>query len=168
MLTLSDIQTSALLDTTLTPHSDPLLQIRHALHQLQKGEVLQAWMNCQSGVDDLQAWCQQTGYEILRIDKQAENKCAYYVQKGSPMAVQATLNTGRQPCPAPVIEAARALSHLAEGDILKMYSACPSALDDVNTWANNTQHQIRAVHNNSHGDYVFYIQKKGGTVLQAA
>jgi len=161
MLNVPDIQASSHLDTTQNPHFDLLLHSRRMLAQLEDGDVLEIRVNCQSNVDDLKAWCVQAGHEILNIEKHSNNTCAYYVQKGDPVNVKTVLNVGQQRCPVPVIEAARALAHMKTGEVLKLATACASALDDVETWAKSTAHQIPAVRQNSDGIYLFYIQKKG-------
>lgn len=168
MLKLPAIEVDAHLNATKISNVETLPQVRRALSQLDDGKVLKISMDCQSNVDDLKSWCQQMEYEILHTDKQATDKCIYYVQKGHPVEVTVNLNTGNQACPVPVIEAARAISHMTMGEVLKLSTACPGALDDVESWINNSPHRICAVRSNSDGAYLFYIEKLAVELQKAA
>ncbi len=63
-------------------------------------------------------------------------------------------------CPMPILKTKKAVDALEPGQILKMIATDPGSESDMDAWTSRTGHTL-VESEESGGQYVFFIQKKG-------
>jgi TusA-related sulfurtransferase len=136
----------------------PVLQATRAAARLPRGALLQVISDCPGAHADLQAWARQTGRELLEVTEDGDGGQAYLLRNGDRWLPSAVLDMRGHPCPAPVIEADRALSGLADGKVLKLLGDCRGFADEVDTWTRSTGRRLLGIVPGPSGSSVSYIQ----------
>ena len=86
----------------------PLLGAKRMVDELAPGQVLLLISDCQGTPDDLFAWAELTGNQIIKSEKQADGSTGYHIQKGSNTsrpAAHVSLDIRGSVCPGPIVEA---------------------------------------------------------------
>lgn len=61
-------------------------------------------------------------------------------------------------CPLPILKTKKSIDSLESGQVLKMISTDPGAINDMNAWARQTKHELlESIAEN--GEYTFLIRK---------
>ena len=69
------------------------------------------------------------------------------------------LDAQAEPCPTPVVMCARGLAALRPGLSLRLSTACPAAVSEVDAWLRQTRHRLLGITEDARGVYRFYIRK---------
>lgn len=152
------IQPDQTLDARGRSCPGPVLEAKRLVSQLARGQVLLLISDCPGTQSDLQSWARQTGRELIEVSDHAEGGKAYYVRNGDPWPATTVLDMRGRPCPAPVVEAEKALHAMAAGEVLKLLSDCSGFADDLGSWARSTHHQVLGTVPGPAGSEVSYIQ----------
>jgi TusA-related sulfurtransferase len=152
----------AMVDLTGLTCPGPILGAKEILEGLSDGQVLLLVSDCPGTRDDLFAWAQQTGNEVIRVEPRERGATGYYVRRGRPGAIRvhARLDLRGAVCPGPIVEARQLLKGLRPGEVLKLVSDCPGVRDDIESWAGTTGVQLIAVAACGAGAHEFYLRKK--------
>ena len=123
----------------------PVLVASRAADDLPQGALLQVISDCPGAHADLQAWARQTGREVIGVSEHADGGHAYLVRNGERWTANAVLDMRGRACPAPVVEAERALQVMGDGEVLKLLGDCSGFADEVGTWARTTGRQLLGI-----------------------
>lgn len=139
----------------------PLLGAKKIVDDLKPGEVLLLYSDCPGTQDDLFSWSRYTGNEVVRSEKRADGKHAYYIRRGRTQHVvsNAVLDLRGAVCPGPIVEAKKLLGSMNSGETLKLVSNCPGVADDVANWVAATGHRLLETDEIGAGEFEFYISK---------
>lgn len=149
----------ATLDATGQTCPYPLLQARRALAHMERGQVLRLISDCTGTDADLRAWSGQTHNPLLRTHALGGTRRAYDLRKGEPFAVSRVVDARGTRCPVPVVNAARALSGLPVGAVVKLVSDCQGAAADVHAWSRSTGHLLLAADLSDPAALTFYLRR---------
>jgi len=139
----------------------PLLGAKKIVDDLKPGEVLLLYSDCPGTHDDLFSWSKYTDNEIVRTEKRADGRHAYYIRRGRTKHVtpNAVLDLRGAVCPGPIVEAKKLLGSMKQGETLKLVSNCPGVADDVADWVKATGYRLLATDEIGSGEFEFYIAK---------
>lgn len=139
----------------------PLIGAKRIMDELSSGQVLLLISDCPGTPDDLFAWAELTGNQILRAEKTPEGGNSYYIQKGQKSGITAnvTLDIRGSICPGPIVEAKKLLNGMQTGEVLKLISDCPGVQSDIGGWAQATGMTLLATLEAGAGVHEFYIRK---------
>jgi tRNA 2-thiouridine synthesizing protein A len=149
------------LDLTGLSCPGPILGAKKVIAELAQGQVLLLISDCPATHDDLYAWAAHTRNQIVRSERRSDGATGYYVRRGRPTepTPNVALDLRGFLCPGPVVEARRVLQRMPSGQLLKLTSDCPGALDDLTDWARVTGATLeRTVHVGAH-EWEFYVRK---------
>ena len=152
---------SVTLDLTGTSCPGPILGATKLIAQLGDGEVLLLISDCPATGDDLFAWAERTGNQVLLSERLPTGATAYFVRRGhadEPVA-HASLDVRGSVCPAPVIEANRTLGEMSGGELLRLITDCPGARADVGDWVRITGARLEDVVELGPPTLEFFIRK---------
>lgn len=152
------IQPDLTLDARGQSCPGPVLEAKRLVQNLERGQVLQLIADCPGARSDLQAWARQTGRELIEVGDHPEGGQAYYLRNGDPWPATAVLDMRGRPCPAPVVEAEKALLAMSAGEVLKLLSDCRGFADDLVSWARNTNRIVLGTVPGPAGSDVSFIQ----------
>ena len=152
------IQPDLTLDARGRSCPGPVIEAKRLASELDLGQVLLLISDCPGTQSDLQSWARQTGRELIEVSDHEDGGKAYYVRNGDPWRPAAVLDMRGRPCPAPVVEAEKALTAMSAGDVLKLLSDCGGFEDDVASWAGVTGRQLLGTVAGPAGSAVSYIQ----------
>ncbi len=136
----------------------PVLEASHAADTLPRGALLRVLSDCPGAHADLRAWARQTGRELLDVTVAEDGGHAYLVRNGESWSADAVLDMRGHACPAPVIEAGRALHVMAQGEVLKLLGDCPGLPNEVDTWTRSTGRRLLGIVPGPGGSTASYIQ----------
>ena len=139
----------------------PLVGAKRVIDDLKNEQILLLMSDCPGTRDDLYAWAEQTGNNVVKIEAMADGGNGYYIKKGrNPVRkANAILDIRGVHCPGPIVEAKRLLNGMNTGEILKLVSNCPGIRSDITGWAESTGVKILDTVEISAGEYEFYLQK---------
>lgn len=139
----------------------PLLGAKRIINDLQNEQILLLMSDCPGTGDDLFAWAEQTGNQVMRTEPIADGGTAYYVRKGTGESIKANvvLDIRNVVCPGPIIEAKKLLSGMNAGEVLKLISNCPGIHSDIVDWAAATGVTILSISEIAADIYAFYLTK---------
>lgn len=139
----------------------PLLGAKRIINDLQNEQILLLMSDCPGTGDDLFAWAEQTGNQVMRSEPIADGGTAYYVRKGTgePIKANVVLDIRNVVCPGPIIEAKKLLSGMNAGEVLKLISNCPGIHSDIVDWAAATGVTILSISEIAADIYAFYLTK---------
>lgn len=152
------------LDLSGLPCPAPLVGAKKILDDLDPGQMVTLVSDCAGTRDDLVAWCQITGHELVAETAQGGGKTAYRIRKtagaASRPAATATLDMRGIACPGPIVEARRLLENLQAGEILQLISDCTGTFDDIRSWSQATGIELIAAAPLPRGAHEFYLRKR--------
>ncbi len=140
----------------------PLLGAKRMVDELAPGQVLLLISDCQGTPDDLFAWAELTGNQVIKTEKQSDGSTGYHIQKGgagSRPAAQVSLDIRGSVCPGPIVEAKKLLNGMQSGEVLKLVSDCPGVQSDISGWASATGMTLLDMLEPAAGVHEFYIRK---------
>lgn len=139
----------------------PLLGAKRVVNDLKDEQTLLLISDCPGTRDDLFAWAEQTGYQILKTSTMPDGGTGYYVMKGTGGTRQANvlLDIRGVTCPGPIVEAKKLLNGMNSGEVLKLVSNCPGILSDIVGWTNMTGIKLLETAEIASGEHAFYLQK---------
>lgn len=155
----SEIMPNVTLDLTGLTCPGPMLTAKRLSDEMENGQIMLLISNCPGTKDDLEAWTRHTHHQILKIEEMHDGINAYYVRKGDPWKVNIEIDMVGTSCPGPVVEAARLLQLMNDGEIIKLISNCEGSPADVKAWTKSTGHTLLNTTTDSNNIYSFYIQK---------
>ena len=154
-----DIPHHGTLNLTDIAASDALTVAGQALDTLRNGQVLLIISDAPGLESDLFSWADHTNNQILAVNRTLKVGLGFYLLKGDPWPVDVTLDTQTAPCPTPVVMSARKLAAMRSGQYLRLSTACPAAVSEVDTWLRCTRHRLLGITEDARGVYRFYIRK---------
>ena len=139
----------------------PLVGAKRVVDDLKNEQVLLLISDCPGTKDDLFAWTEQTGNNVVRIEPMPDGGNGYYIMKGKAekLTPQVILDIRGVHCPGPIVEAKKLLNGMKNGEILKLISNCPGIRTDIIGWADMTDVKILDTIEISAGELEFYLQK---------
>jgi TusA-related sulfurtransferase len=139
----------------------PLLGAKQVVDDLKNEQVLLLISDCPGTRDDLFAWAEQTGNNVLKTETMPDGGTGYYIMKGkgTKHTANAILDIRGVHCPGPIVEAKKLLNGMDSGEILKLISNCPGIRSDIGGWAETTGVKIVSTVETAAGEYEFYLQK---------
>ena len=156
-----NLQTNVTLDMRGLSCPAPLLGVKRIINDLQHEQILLLKSDCPGTSDDLFAWSEQTGNQVLRTEALTDGGTAYFVRKGTGESVKANvvLDIRNVVCPGPIVEAKKLLNGMAKGEVLKLISNCPGIHSDIVDWAAATGVKILDTSEIAADVYAFYLEK---------
>ncbi len=139
----------------------PLLGAKRIINDLENEQILLLMSDCPGTGDDLFAWAEQTGNQVLRTEAIPDGGTAYYIRKGTgePINANVVLDIRNVVCPGPIIEAKKLLSGMNAGEVLKLVSNCPGIHSDIIDWAAATGVNIIGISEIAADAYAFFLTK---------
>jgi TusA-related sulfurtransferase len=139
----------------------PLLGAKRVIDDLKNEQILLLLSDCPGTKDDLFAWAEQTGNDVLKTEARPDGGTGYYVMKGKGAEHKANviLDIRGVLCPGPIVEAKKLLNGMNSGEILKLISNCPGIRSDIVGWADTTRVKILNTVETAAGEYEFFLQK---------
>jgi TusA-related sulfurtransferase len=149
------------LDLTGLTCPGPILGAKKVISELGNGEVLLLISDCPATHDDLHAWAERTGNQVVRSERLANGATGYYVQRGkrSGPSASVTLDLRGFVCPGPIVEARRVLQRMAAGEMLMLVSDCPGALSDMKDWARVTGAELVDIVETGAHEWQFFVRR---------
>lgn len=160
-MTPQDLHANVTLDLRGLTCPAPLLGAKRVVNDLKDEQVLLLVSDCPGTRDDLFAWAEQTGNQVLKTETIPDGGTGYYVMKGKGEAHQANvlLDIRGVVCPGPIVEAKKLLNGMNPGEILKLVSNCPGIHSDIVGWTNMTGIKLLETTEIASGEHAFYLQK---------
>lgn len=139
----------------------PLLGAKRLFDDLTEGQTLLLISDCPGTQDDLFAWANQTGNQVLSTVKNADGSRGFYVQKGKAAQPKpnAVLDMRGTTCPGPIVEAKKMLTAMPAGEVLELISNCAGVKDDIVGWAQTTGIKLLHTVELGGGDFAFYMAR---------
>ncbi len=144
----------------------PLLGAKKMLDDLPDGQHLMLISDCPGTGDDLRAWADQTGHEVVATERINGRRFAYTIRRRPSEAQHrgnVVLDLRGVHCPGPIVEARRLLRAMQPGEVLVLVSNCPGAPDDVATWCADGDVRLLDRFERSAGEFEFYLSATGAT-----
>jgi TusA-related sulfurtransferase len=141
----------------------PLLGAKKILDDLPDGQRMVLVSDCPGTGDDLRVWAEQTGHQVVQIERLDGRRVAYTLQRGHAAARSAgnvVLDLRGVPCPGPIVEAHRLLKGMQSAAVLVLISDCPGAPADVAAWAEDASVRLIDRYESAPGEYEFYLRKE--------
>lgn len=141
----------------------PLLGAKKLLDDLPDGQVLVLISDCPGTGDDLRAWAELTGHEVIATELLNGHRAAFTIRRrtgfeASPGNV--VLDLRGVVCPGPIAEAGRLLDGMRVGEVLVLISNCPGVADDVDAWTRTGNVQLLDRFETMPGEFEFYLCRK--------
>ena len=137
----------------------PIPAIRQALKSMTNGQVLRVTTDYPGCETDLYVWAAHTNNPVLYVDKTAPRGFDFYILKDDPWPANVTVDTQHAPCPTPVLQARKLMLSMADGETLKLVTACAAAVGEVDAWVKSVCYQLLGITEDARGVYRFYIRK---------
>jgi TusA-related sulfurtransferase len=149
------------LDLTGLTCPGPILGAKKVISELAQGQVLLLISDCPATHDDLHAWAERTGNQVVRSERLTGGATGYYVQRGKRREPTPTvvLDMRGFVCPGPIVEARRTLQRMHEGEMLKLVSDCPGALSDMKDWARVTGAELVDIVEIGAHEWEFFVRR---------
>jgi TusA-related sulfurtransferase len=146
----------------MTGHSCPLplLGAKRVLDDLPDGHVMVLISDCPGTGDDLRAWADLTGHEVLRSEALNGRRVAYTIRRTSEAAANrggVVLDLRGPQWPQPIVEARRRLRDMRPGEVLVLLSDSPSAPADVEAWAADGSVRLLDRYEPAPSQFEFYL-----------
>jgi TusA-related sulfurtransferase len=141
----------------------PLLGAKKLLDDLPDGQLLVLISDCPGTGDDLHAWAELTGHEVVATERLNGRRAAFSIRRrvgsqASPGNV--VLDLRGVVCPGPIAEAGRLLDGLRDGEVLVLISNCPGVADDVDAWTRTGNVQLVDRFETAPGEFEFYLRRR--------
>lgn len=156
-----DLHANVTLDMRGLSCPAPLLGAKRVVNDLANEQILLLISDCPGTRDDLFAWSEQTGNQIMKTETLSDGGTGYYVMKGKGEAHEANvlLDIRGVVCPGPIVEARKLLNGMNTGEILKLVSNCPGIQSDIVGWAEMTGVKLLDTVEIASGEHAFFLQK---------
>lgn len=141
----------------------PLLGAKKLLDDLPDGQVLMLISDCPGTGDDLAAWAELTGHEVVRTESLSGHRAAFAIRRRTGSEVSSgnvVLDLRGAVCPGPIAEAGRLLDGMRAGEVLVLISNCPGVDDDVNAWTRTGNVYLLDCFETGPGEFEFYLRKE--------
>ncbi|MGE5336632.1 MAG: sulfurtransferase TusA family protein [Gemmatimonadota bacterium] len=141
----------------------PLLGAKKILDDLPDGHRMVLISDCPGTGDDLGAWADQTGHQVVATERLNGRRVAYTIRRGrtaGPGGGNVVLDLRGATCPGPIAEAHRLLSGMQRGEVLVLISNCPGVTEDVAAWAGNGGVRLLDQYESAPGEFEFYLRKE--------
>ncbi|HEX5364008.1 MAG TPA: sulfurtransferase TusA family protein [Gallionella sp.] len=156
-----DLHANVTLDMRGLTCPAPLLGAKRVVNDLTNEQILLLVSDCPGTRDDLFAWAEQTGNQVLKTEPATGGGTGYYVMKGKGETHEANvlLDIRGVVCPGPIVEAKKLLNAMNSGEILKLISNCPGIHSDIVGWTSMTGIKLLESVEVASGEHAFYLQK---------
>jgi TusA-related sulfurtransferase len=141
----------------------PLLGAKKLLDDLPDGQLLVLISDCPGTGDDLRAWAELTGHEVVATERLNGRRAAFSIRRrvGSETSPgNVVLDLRGVVCPGPIAEAGRLLDGLRVGEVLVLISNCPGVADDVDAWTRAGNVQLVDRFETGPGEFEFYLCRR--------
>ena len=138
----------------------PLLGAKKMLDDLPDGQRLVLISDCPGTGDDLRAWANETGHEVIGAETLNGRRIAYTIRRRqalSPGNGNVVLDLRGATCPGPILEARRLLQGMQPGEVLVLISNCPGAPGDVEAWTADGSIRLVDRFEPAPGEFEFYL-----------
>jgi TusA-related sulfurtransferase len=142
----------------------PLLGAKKMLDDLPDGQSLLLISDCPGTGDDLAAWADETGHEVIAVEKSNGRRAAYMIRRRvgeSKQRGNVVLDLRGASCPGPIVEARRLLRAMDPGEVLVLISNCPGAPADIDAWASDGAVHLLDRFERLPGEFEFYLSASG-------
>jgi TusA-related sulfurtransferase len=151
------------LDMSGTSCPVPLLGARRVLDDLPDGRPIVLISDCPGTPDDLAAWADATGHEVVNRRALDGRRVAFTIRRKlrpglSPAGV--VLDQRGSVCPGPILEAKKRLDRMPVGDVLVLLSDCKVSPSDVAAWSDHASVELLDQFRNPAGHYEFYLRRR--------
>lgn len=160
-MTPQDLHANVTLDLRGLSCPAPLLGAKRVIDDLKNEQILLLVSDCPGTRDDLFAWAEHTGNQVLKTETMPDGGSGYFIMKGKGEAhpVNVLLDIRGVVCPGPIVEAKKLLNGMNPGEVLKLVSNCPGIHSDIVGWANMTGIKLLDSVEIAAGEHAFYLQK---------
>jgi len=138
----------------------PLLGAKKMLDDLPDGQHLVLISDCPGTGDDLRAWANETGHEVIGAERLNGRRIAYTIRRRQALNAgngNVVLDLRGATCPGPILEARRLLQGMQPGEVLVLISNCPSAPGDVEAWTAGGAVRLIDRFEPAPGEFEFYL-----------
>ncbi len=138
----------------------PLLGAKRILDDLPDGQMLLLISDCPGTGDDLRAWAELTGHEVIATEPLNGHRVTFTIRRCSasePSPGNVVLDLRGVTCPGPIAEARRLLDGMRAGEVLVLISNCPGVTDDVDAWTRASSVRLVDRYETSPGEFEFYL-----------
>ena len=138
----------------------PLLGAKRILDDLPDGQNLLLISDCPGTGDDLRAWAELTGHEVIATEPLNGHRVTFKIRRRStsePSPGNVVLDLRGVTCPGPIAEAGRLLDGMRAGEMLVLISNCPGVTDDVDAWTRASRVRLVDRYETSPGEFEFYL-----------
>ncbi len=156
-----DPKPSVTLDLSGVSCPGPIIGVRKIVMELAEGQVMLLISDCPATGDDLHAWAERTGNQVLKTERMPGGASGYYVRRGRRVSrsAQVLLDMRGAVCPGPIVAAKKVLDDMAAGERMCLASNCPGARADVEDWVRVTGYRLEDVVEVGPHDWEFFICK---------
>ena len=157
----NNIEVNVRLDLKGQTCPGPIVGAKKMISSLSEGQVLLLLSDCPGTKDDLYVWAENTGNQVLKAERFADESVGYYIRRGSGHSREANVSLDMRGavCPGPILEAKKLINGMKSGEVLRLISNCPGSRDDVEGWARNTGLDLLDVIQVSASELEFFIRK---------
>ena len=141
----------------------PLLGAKKILDDLPDGQYMVLISDCPGTDDDLRAWAELTGHEVIATELLSAQRVAFTIRRGIAAASSpgnVVLDMRGATCPGPIAEARRLLDGMRAGEVLVLVSNCPGVEDDVDAWTRSSSVRLVDRYENAPGEFEFYLRRE--------
>jgi TusA-related sulfurtransferase len=157
---LSSTSSAVRLDMTGLSCPLPLLGAKKILDDLPDGQHMVLISDCPGTSDDLRAWADLTGHEVIATEPLNGRRTAFTIRRGlaaAPSPGNVVLDLRGVTCPGPIAEARRLLDGMRTGEVLVLVSNCPGVPEDVDAWTRNSSVRLVDRYETAPGEFEFYL-----------
>lgn len=140
----------------------PLLGAKKILDDLPDGQQMILISDCPGTGDDLRAWADQTGHQVVGTERLNGKRIAYTLRRApTPYgSANVVLDLRGANCPGPIAEGKRLLDGMQIGEVLVLISNCPGVTEEVAAWANHGHVRLLDQYESAPGEFEFYLRKE--------
>jgi TusA-related sulfurtransferase len=161
-MAMPSLSSAVRLDMTGLSCPLPLLGAKKLLDDLPDGQLLVLISDCPGTGDDLRAWAELTGHEVIATERLNGHRAAFSIRRrvGSEVSPgNVVLDLRGVVCPGPITEAGRLLDGMRVGEVLVMISNCPGVADDVEAWTRTGNVELVDRFETVPGEFEFYLRR---------
>jgi TusA-related sulfurtransferase len=141
----------------------PLLGAKKILDDLPDGQYMVLISDCPGTEDDLRAWAELTGHEVVATEPMNGHRVAFTIRRGIAVVTSpgnVVLDMRGATCPGPIAEARRLLDGMRAGEVLVLISNCPGVQDDVDVWTQSSRVRLIDRYEGAPGEFEFYLYRE--------
>ena len=140
----------------------PLLGAKKILDDLPDGQQMVLISDCPGTGDDLRAWAELTGHDVIATERLNGRRVAFTIRRGSAIAPSmrsVVLDLRGVTCPGPIAESRRLLDGMRPGEVLVLISNCPGVSEDVDAWTRSSNVRLVDRYETAPGEFEFYLSR---------